>query len=278
MSRFAGRTALITGGARGQGLSHALAFAREGAGIVLCDIAAQVDTAPYPMASQDDLQSAQKQVEATGAACLSAVADVRDAGQLQAVVASAVERFGGLDIVCANAGISSYAPVGEMTTAMWQDMIDVNLTGVFNTVRAAVPVMTSAGYGRIIATGSMAGRAGHPHIAHYVAAKWGLIGLIKSVAIELGRTGVTANVVAPTNVDSEMIQHQAFYDLVSPRLESPTREDAAVVCRRMTAMGIPWIDISDVTNAVLFLADESARYITGEVLHVGAGANAMNSA
>jgi SDR family mycofactocin-dependent oxidoreductase len=278
VTRFDGRTVLITGGARGQGLSHALAFAGEGADIVLCDIAAQIETAPYSLSSRAQLDAAAEKVAAAGARCLALQADVRDAQEMQAVVDTTVERFGRLDIVCANAGISSYSAVDAMTTQMWNETLDVNLTGVFNTVRAAIPPMKAAGYGRIIATSSIAGRSGQPNISHYVASKWAVIGFIKSVALELGRSGITANVVAPTNVDTDMIQHQAFYNLLSPAIENPTREDAARVARRMTGMGIPWIDIADVTHAVLFLADEGSRYISGEVLHVSAGGIAFNTA
>ena len=278
MARFEGRTVLITGGARGQGLSHALAFAHEGANVVLCDVAAQLPTVPYDLSTAEELAAAVERVRALGVGCFSMVADVRDAGRMVEVVDATLDRFGRLDIVCANAGVSSYGPVDQLSPEMWQETIDVNLTGVFHTVRAAIAPMRAAGYGRIIATSSVAGRGGFPNIAHYVASKWAVIGLIKSVAIELARTGVTANVVAPTNVDSEMIQHQAFYDLLCPGAEAPGRDDAARIARRMTPMGVPWIPVEDVTPAVLFLADESSRYVSGEVLHVSAGAMASNSA
>jgi SDR family mycofactocin-dependent oxidoreductase len=269
---------LITGGARGQGRSHAIAFAERGADVVLCDLAAPIGSAPYQLGTSDDLEQTKKAVEAAGARCLALTADVRDAAEMEDVAARAVAEFGHIDVACANAGILSFGSVRDLPVETWQDMIDVNLTGVFNTARAVVPTMLGQQYGRIVATASMAGRGGYANISHYVAAKWGVIGFIKSLAVELAPHGVTANVVAPTNVDSAMIQNEAVWGLFAGADRPATREAAEEACSAMTAQGIPWVQPADVTRAVLFLADRANSVITGEVLHVAAGANAHNSA
>lgn len=269
---------LITGGARGQGRSHAVAFAERGANIVICDLTEEIPSVPYGLGTLDDLEQTRKTVEATGARCLALTADVRKPAEMEEVVARAVASFGRIDIACANAGILSFGAVQDLPVQTWTDMIDVNLTGVFNTVRAVTPRMIDQQYGRIIATASMAGRGGFSNISHYVAAKWGVIGFIKSVAVEVARHGVTANVVAPTNVDSLMIQNEAIWALFAGPDRSPTREAAEEACSSMTALGIPWVQPCDVTRAVLFLADRDCSMITGEVIHVAAGANAYNSA
>jgi SDR family mycofactocin-dependent oxidoreductase len=263
-----GKTAVITGGARGQGRSHALALAGAGADIALLDAVSDVATVPYPLATEADMEQTRKSVEDL---------DVRDGAAMTRAVDQVVTRLGRVDILCANAGIFSWSSVEEMTDQIWQDMIDVNLTGVFNSFRAVAPHMRRQGSGRVIATASMAGRGGFAQIGHYVAAKWGLIGLTKSFALEMGTHHVTANVVAPTNVNTDMIQNDAARRFFVPDVESPTEADAAKAMSGMTGMGIPWVEPSDISGAILYLVSDSARYVTGEVLHVAAGMNAFNA-
>jgi NAD(P)-dependent dehydrogenase (short-subunit alcohol dehydrogenase family) len=178
MGRFDGKVVLITGGARGQGRSHALAFAKEGAEIVVTDIAKQVETVPYGMSSESDLAETVAQVEALDRRCLSFVADARDTAATNAAVEGAISEFGQIDILLANHGLLSLSPVADMSDAMWDDVISSDLTGVFKSIRAVLPHMVERKSGRIIATASMAGRTGLPTVAHYCAAKWGVIGLI----------------------------------------------------------------------------------------------------
>lgn len=278
MGKFDGRVALITGGARGQGRSHAVTFAREGASIVVCDIAAQIETVPYGMATEDQLPETAKLVEELDQRCLALQADMRDTAQVQGVVDRTMSEFGRIDILIANHGILSLGPVADMSDEVWNDVIDTDLTGVFKAMRAVIPHMVEQGWGRIIATSSMAGRTGLPTVAHYCAAKWGVIGLTKSVAREVADKGVTVNCVCPTNLDSDMIHNKAFYQLFAPGIDNPTREQAAPGFQSLNAIPIPWIQPEDISEAMVFLASEQARYITGEALHVAAGWNAFNAA
>jgi SDR family mycofactocin-dependent oxidoreductase len=274
---FDSQVVLITGGARGQGRSHALEFARRGANVVLCDAGYGVASLGYALATVDDLESTRREVEALGVQCRAHAVDVRDLTGLEDVARVTVEEFGRLDVALANAGVFSFGAVAEMDPAQWTDMIDVNLTGVFHTARAVIPHMLSRNYGRIIATASMAARGGFANISHYSASKWGLIGFMKSLAVETAGTGVTANVVAPTNVDTEMIQNQSVWDMFAGHSDG-TREEAAGVCSARMPLGIPWIQPADVTRAVVFLASPESSVITGEVMHISAGVIAGNSA
>ena len=202
---LSGHVALVTGAARGQGRSHAVGLARDGADVVICDIDADIKTVPYPLSRSDDIKHTADLVTAAGRNCLMAVCDVRASAAVDALVGQAIERFGKLDIVVANAGIVSFGRVQELSDEDWNDVLSVNLTGAFHTMRAALPHMISRKYGRIVATASMAARGGTANAAHYVASKWGIIGLVKSLAREVARDGITVNAVCPANVDTAMI-------------------------------------------------------------------------
>jgi len=278
VGRFDGKVVLITGGARGQGRSHAVEFAKEGADIVVTDITKQVETVPYGMSSEADLAETVKQVEALDQRCVSFVADARDTSATNAAVEGAISEFGKIDILISNHGLLSLSSVADMSDAAWDDVISSDLTGVFKSIRAVLPHMLAQKSGRIIATASIAGRMGLPTIAHYCAAKWGVIGLIKSVAREVAAEGITVNCVCPTNVDTDMIQNSAFYALFAPDIENPTREQVIPGFSSLNAIPIPWIESIDLSNAMMFLASPEARYITGEALHVSAGAMAFNAA
>lgn len=277
MAKLDGKVALITGGARGQGRSHALTLAREGADIVVCDIAEQIETVPYPMGTQDQLDETVGLVEDLDRRCVAVKADVRDAGEVGSVVDRALSEYGKIDILLANAGIFTFGTIAEMSDQMWRETIDTNLTGVFNAMHAVVPHMIEQNHGRIVATSSMAGRAGFPNIGHYVASKWGILGLVKSLAMEVAGNGITVNAVCPTGVDTDMIQNEAAYKLFLPDNEHPTREDAAVPFQALNAIPVPWVEAQDVSNAILFLVSDDARYITGEAINVAAGQNASNA-
>jgi SDR family mycofactocin-dependent oxidoreductase len=280
MGSFEGRVAFITGGARGQGRAHALAFAPEGADIVLCDFFGELDTIRYPRATPDDLDETVRMVEAQDRRCLAVEADVRDLAAMHQLVEQATAEFGRIDIACANAGVASTSgqAVFEMAEESWQQVLDVDLTGVFNTIRAVGPGMVERRYGRIIATASMMGRTGGPHVAGYAAAKWGVIGLVKCAAYDFAQYGVTVNAIAPGNVDTPMIQNESIRKLMRPELDNPTREDAAEAFQRLHVLPLPWVEPEEITRAVLFLADEAARGISGTVMSIDCGASARVTA
>lgn len=277
MGKFDGKVVLITGGARGQGRSHALKFASEGADVAFCDIASQLDTVPYGMSGPDDLAETVKLVEELDRRCVGAVADVRDLGQVQAFADRAVTELGRVDFLLANAGIFSFSTVAEMEETTWQQMIDTNLTGVFHALRAVLPTMIAQGHGRVVATSSMAGKMGMAHIGHYTAAKWGVIGLVKSTAQEVAAHGITVNAVCPTTVNTDMIRNEAAYRLFLPDNPHPTDADARPAFQSLNAIPVPWVEPIDISNTMAFLCSDEARYITGETIAVAAGQNATNA-
>ncbi len=270
----AGRVALITGGARGQGRSHAIALARRGADIALVDVCHDLDHVGYPMGTEDDLAETARLVEAEGARCRTAVADVRDLDAMVAFADEVAEGFGSVDILIANAGVSAIGSVCTMSAAEWSETIDINLTGVFNAMRAVAPHMRRRRWGRIIGISSMMGRASNPGIPAYVASKWGVIGLCKSVAYELAAFGVTVNAIAPGNVSTPMVHNDVLYSLMRPDLEHPTAEDVAGPMAALHVQPVPWLEPEEITAAVLYLVSDGARHVTGSVIDVDAGAAA----
>ena len=276
--QFAGRVAVITGGARGQGRSHAVELARQGADIALVDRCADLDTVTYPLATSADLAETVRLVEAEGKRCVAVEADVRDLDAMMAFVDGVVGELGSVDILIANAGISTLGSIVDMDATQWSETVDVNLTGVFNAMRATAAHMKRNRWGRIIAISSMMGRSANPLIPAYCASKWGVIGLTKSVAHEMAYFGVTANVVAPGNISTDMIHNDMLYGLMRPDLESPTKEDVAGPMTSLHVQPVPWLEPEEVTAAVLFLCSEGARHITGSVIDVDAGASARFTA
>ncbi len=270
--RVEGKVALITGAARGQGRSHAIRLAQEGADIIAVDMCAQIESVPYPLAQPRDLEETVAAVEALDRRIVSARADVRDGPGLRAVLDDAVAELGKLDIVCANAGILSVGTVAELPAQAWKDMIDVNLTGAFNTVQAAIPHLIAAGGGGsiIITSSSLALRAAG-NLSHYNSAKDGLIGLMRTAALELAPHFIRVNTIHPTTVDTDMIQNQMNYKLFMPEADNPTRDEVVPAYKTLNALPIPWVDPIDISNAVLFLASDEARYITGITMPVDAG-------
>lgn len=273
MGSLTGRVAFITGGARGQGRSHALALARQGADIAVCDIAAPIATAPYPLASEADLAETARQVEALGRRCLAVRADVRSTAELDAAVTRTLDELGRIDVLVANAGICGFGAFWEIDDRMWDDMIATDLTGVFKSMRAVVPHMIERGSGRIIATASMGGRMGNPNLAHYVAAKWGVIGLVKTLALEVADKGITVNAICPATVDTEMVHNDALYGLFCPDIEQPTRADVEPRYTAMNPIPDPWTAVEDISAAVLYLASDGARHVSGTTLDVCMGAS-----
>ena len=273
MGQLEGKVAFITGAARGQGRSHALRLAQEGADIIAVDHCADVATVGYPQATPEDLAQTVKEVEALDRRIVATRADVRDTAALTAAVDDGVAQLGRLDIVLANASIASFAPVEELTDEMWDDMIAINLTGVFKTVRAAVPHLKAAGGGAVVLTSSTAGIKGLGNLAHYVAAKHGVVGLVKTFANELAPHMIRVNSVHPTSVDTDMIHNEQTRGVFFPDKPGAevTREEAASSFVAMNALPIPWVDAVDISNAILFLVSDAGRYVTGVQLPIDAG-------
>jgi SDR family mycofactocin-dependent oxidoreductase len=272
--RVAGKVAFITGAARGQGRSHALRLAQEGADIIAIDVCEDMPGMPYAGATEADLAATVKQVEALDRRIVATKADVRDYAGLKAALDDGVAQLGRLDIVSANAGVgSSPIPAWEIGESTWQTMLDVNLTGVWHTAKAAIPHLIAGNRGgSIILTSSAAGLQAYENIAHYVSAKHGVVGLMRTLALELAPYSIRVNSLHPTQVDTPMIQNEATWRLFRPDLEDPTEADFAPASQAMNALPIPWVDPVDVSNAVLFLASDEGRYITGVPLPVDAGA------
>jgi len=270
--RVEGKVAFITGAARGQGRSHAIRLAQEGADIIAVDLCGQVDSVPYPMSTPEDLAQTVKEVEALDRRIVASQADVRDYGALKAALDAGVAELGRLDIVSANAGISSVGRADELPEQTWQDMIDTNLTGVWHAAKAAIPHLKAGGRGgSIIITSSAAGLMAMENIAHYVSAKHGLVGLMRTLALELAPDMIRVNSLHPTTVNTPMIQNEPTYQLFRPDLENPTADDAAESFLMLNALPIKWVEPIDISNALLFLASDEARYITGVTLPIDAG-------
>jgi SDR family mycofactocin-dependent oxidoreductase len=271
--RVEGKVALITGAARGQGRSHALRLAGEGADIVAIDACTSLGTISYPMASKEDLAETGRLVEELDRQVVTIQADVRDLPGMQDAVATALAQFGKIDIVCPNAGVCPMAP--EQTIAHWVDVTNINLTGVLNTVNAVLPHLKAGA--SIVVTGSVAalmpdGPGSNPGGLGYSHAKRSLVSLVKSLGKALAPEMIRINGIHPTNCNTAMLQHEDMYRAFRPDLEHPARTDAEVAFSSLQMMPVPWIEPADVSDAVLFLASDEARYITGQFIGVDAGA------
>ena len=270
--RVEGKVAFVTGAARGQGRSHAVRLAQEGADIIAVDLAGQVASVPYPMATPEDLDQTVKEVEALDRRIVATKADVRDYGALKKALDDGVAQLGRLDIVSANAGIASFGRAEELPEQTWQDMIDTNLTGVWHAAKAAIPHLIAGGRGgSIVLTSSAAGLKAYANVAHYVSAKHGVVGLMRTLALELAPHMIRVNSLHPTQVDTDMVMNEFTFKLFSPDTENPTIEDFGPASQAMNALPIPWVEPVDISNALLFLASDEARYITGVTLPVDAG-------
>jgi SDR family mycofactocin-dependent oxidoreductase len=271
--RVQGKVAFITGAARGMGRSHAVRLAGEGADIIALDLCADIETVRryYPGATPADLAETVRLVEAAGRGIVAVQADVRDLAAVEAAVSEGLSRFGRLDTVVANAGIfNSARPVHKVSPAAWADIVDVNLTGVWHTCRAAVPHLIERG-GSVILISSTGGLKGTPHAGPYSATKHGVVGLMRSMALELGQYRIRVNTVHPTGVATDMIHNQTAFKLFLPDVAEPTLEQAAAAFQATNVLPVPWVEPVDVSHAVLYLASDEARYVTGTELKVDAG-------
>jgi SDR family mycofactocin-dependent oxidoreductase len=261
-----GKVAVITGGARGQGRAHALRLAREGADIVVCDVAAQLKSVPYPMAEPADLEETVRLVEQMGRRCIGVVADVRDTPAMQELADRAVNELGRIDILLANAGIMTVAEnVWDISDQQWEETVGVNLTGAFKACRAVIPHMIEGGRGgSIVITSSVAGLRSYPKLTDYAAAKHGVVGLMRNLAHELGPHSIRVNTVHPTSVATPMSFNTFFGDWMSAHQE---------LVPFMTENVLPGgaLDAADVAEVISWLVSDQARWVTGATIPVDAG-------
>ena len=271
MGRLDGKVAFITGAARGQGRAHAITLAREGADIVAVDIARQIATVPYDLASDDDLAQTVREVEQLDRRALAITADVRSGQQMADTATAALDHFGQIDILCANAGIWSMAPLHEMEEEMWRDVVDVVLTGSWLTLKAILPSMIERESGAIVLTSSVNGLEAAFNYAHYCSAKAGVLGLMRSAALEYARYNIRVNAVCPGFVDTKINDWQGGYDLAAGH-PGGTREDRARSAHNWHALARRGLMRPEaVSKAVLWLVSDDAYDITGLTVPVDAG-------
>jgi SDR family mycofactocin-dependent oxidoreductase len=272
--RVEGKVAFITGAARGQGRSHAVRLAQEGADIIAIDVCGPIDNLAYPHSNPEDLAETADLVKGHNRRIVTAQVDVRDYDALKAAVDSGVEQLGRLDIIVANAGIGTFGnKLHKIRENVWQDMIDVNLSGVWHTVKAGVPHIIAGGRGgSIVLTGSVGSHKAMAYTGHYIAAKHGVIGLMRAFAVELGQHMIRVNSVHPSQVNTPMTMNEVTFRLFRPDLENPGPDDFAPFSQMTHTLPVPWVEAADISNAVLFLASDESRYVTGVSLPVDAGA------
>jgi len=276
VGRVEGKVAFVTGAARGQGRSHAVRLAEEGADIIAVDLCQNIDTIGYPMATREDLEETAKFIEKTGRRAFTAQADVREASQLREALDNGLKEFGKVDIVVAQAGVAGMK--GQPPLQAWIDVINTNLIGTINAIQVALPHLTEGG--SIIATGSTAALmdtskkdnpGNDPGGMAYVHSKRALSAFVHDLATELAPRGIRANVVHPTNCNTDMLRSEPMYQSFRPDLEKPELKDAEPVFYVQQAMKVPWVEPEDISNAVLWLASDEARFVTGAQLRIDAG-------
>jgi NAD(P)-dependent dehydrogenase (short-subunit alcohol dehydrogenase family) len=283
---LSGRVAVVTGAARGIGRAAAVALAQAGADVAGIDVAGPVSPIlDFPPATPEDLEETGRQVSAAGSRWTSAVLDQRDIGALRSAAADIERQWGGVDVVFANAGIQAFKPLLEMADADWHDQIDVNLTGTANTVRAFAPLLVRRGGGRIIVTSSTQGQHGTKFGSAYSASKWGILGLMKSAALELGSHGITVNAVVPGLIDTALTRHEDRYaQAIQSSGGEPSgdpaqdEEKARETLTAQSPLGVPWLSADDVAPVVVFLASDAARMVSGTSYAVTAGDSARVTA
>ncbi|MCV7056924.1 mycofactocin-coupled SDR family oxidoreductase [Mycolicibacterium gilvum] len=271
--RVEGKVAFVTGAGRGQGRSHALKLAEEGADIIAIDVCKNIDHVQLELASPGDLLETKDRVEALGRRIVIDEVDVRDFDRMKAVVDRGVAELGRLDIILANAGIGNGGQTVEaIEEAEWQTMMDINLTGVWKTVKAGIPHMIAGGRGgSIVLTSSVAGMKAYPQMGQYVSAKHGVVGLMRSCAVELAQHMIRVNSVHPTHVNSPMVMNDETFRMFRPDLENPGPDDIAAICQMFHTMPRPWVEVEDITNAVMFFASDDSRYVTGVSMPIDLG-------
>jgi len=271
MGKFNNKVVLITGGARGQGRAMAIKFAAEGADIAIVDACAPMETIPYELSSADDLAETKGRVEALGQRCLTIIGDVRSLADMESAVAKTLDELGRVDVLCASAGVHSFLPVWEMPLEMWQQVIDINLTGVWNSAKAVAKPMMEQLSGVIVATSSVMGRETGKDLAHYAASKHGVIGLVKSLAYELGPYGIRANTLLPSAVHDKMGDNPPTREWMFGRAGATTEEYVEATRHWHALRGTAALPAAAIADAALWLASDDARYITGAELLIDGG-------
>lgn len=264
MGMLDGRVVIISGGGNGQGRSHAVTLAQEGADVAVFDVAAQVDTVEYPMSTAADLDETVRLVEAAGGRCLAMTADVRRQAEVDTVVTRTIEAFGHVDTVIANAGIFSYGNSWDLTDEQWQTVLDVNLTGVWHTCKAAIPHMIAGERGgAIVVVSSISGMKGYPGQAHYCASKHGVIGLMRTLAYELAQHKIRVNAVVPSGTATLMTQNsymEGYLDVAK-----------AANCDIQNLLAVEMMDPAEISHTMKWLVSDDARFVTGSTIPVDAG-------
>ncbi len=280
-----GKVAVVTGAARGIGRAIAVDLARNGASVIAVDIAAQVSAKPeYPSATPQDLEETGRLLSTIGPKWTTMVADIRQINDLRALADKVQGEFGGIDIVVANAAIQTFKPLLEMDDADWHDTVDNNLNGTANTVRAFAPHLVRRGGGRLILVSSMQGRYGMKNGAAYSASKWGIIGLMKSAALELGKHRITVNTIEPGLIDTPLTRNDKRWSLAvgetmtTPPPEHPTEEETVKARLPKVPLGVPWLTPEQVAPVAVFLASDAAAMVTGATYDVNGGDSAHVSA
>ena len=270
--RVAGKVALISGAARGQGRSHAVRLAQEGADIIALDICANIPSVNYELATSSDLEETVRQVEGLDRRIVAVEVDVREAGAVDEAVAAGVAALGRLDVISAGAGVGVAGQTIDLDDQAWRDAIDVNLTGAWHVAKSgAKHIIAGQNGGVIVFTGSAVALKPVQNVGPYLASKHGLVGLTRSLALELASHRIRVNCIHPTSVDTAMIHNETTYRLFRPGAETITRAEVSEIYRTLNVLDVDWIDAVDISNALLFLASDEARYITGIELPVDAG-------
>lgn len=270
---FAGKTAFVTGAARGIGLACAEELAKGGANIVLYDIAAQPSEVPYPLATQEDLAAAKSTIEGYGVGCAAIAGDVRDTAALAAAVEHTVAAFGSLDFLIVNAGITQPGRLGAFTEEQIKTIMDINLVGSIHTLQAALPQMLSQNSGRIVLMASVTGRQGSENFPLYGATKWAMIGLAKSAALTVAGNNITVNAICPTLVNTKLLNNEYVLNALAPG-QGVTFEQFNEMAKTIHPMPVGFYEPIEIGQAAAFLCSDAARYISGEVMDIGAAANA----
>jgi SDR family mycofactocin-dependent oxidoreductase len=269
-----GKVAVITGGARGMGRSHALTLARAGADIAICDGSRHLQTVPYPLPGPEELEETAELIRATGRRCVAVEADVAKEADMARFAQAALDEFGRIDILLGNAGIfTGGVKAWELTEQQWDETFDVNIKGVWQACKAVIPTMREQGSGSIVLTSSMAGVSGMINFAHYVASKHGVIGLMRALAVELGNEGIRVNAVCPTGTSTDLLLNQFSYDLFAGVADgSGTRRHLEQGVTGQNLLPVGTIEAQDVSNAIRWLVSDEARYVTGLAMPIDAGA------
>lgn len=272
MGQLDGQVAFLTGLARGQGRSHALTLANEGADIIGLDLCGEIDSTTYPGSTPADLEETERLIKETGRRAVLSQADVRDYGQVAAAFARGLQQLGRVDIVVPNAGICAGGKTWEIATDAWREMVDINLTGAWHAVKASVPTLISQGQGgSVVFIGSTEALKGAENMSSYAASKHAITGLMTCLARELGQYNIRVNSVNPTCVDTNMIQNPYVWGLFQPDNSNPTRESVEDAFTSTHILPVPWMEPVDVSRSILYLVGESGRYVTASTLTIDAG-------